>query len=185
MGWMETNNNASNSKRPFEIFANQEATTVVASTGGAYANRQIRRLARRGLRLANRSRSLLSIGYRAKICGSPGGEASAARGGIGVRSRTVDKSVGNRLCRPMPAFGGKADMTIAMRNVRCEAYTARRTLPSSAVLRGDSGIRSPMLRYGLKRFLRLHAWSHLPLLPPTARILRAIRREDPKPRSIR
>ena len=50
MGWMETNNNASNSKRSFEIFANQEATTVVASTGVAYANRQIRRLARGGLR---------------------------------------------------------------------------------------------------------------------------------------
>ena len=41
--------------------------------------------------------------------------------------------------------------------MRCEMsavrlHTVRLTSPSSAVLRGASGIRSPMLRYGLERF---------------------------------
>jgi hypothetical protein len=43
-------------------------------------------------------------------------------------------------------------------------FRPRRASLSSAIVPDDSGIRSPVLRYGLKRFLRPHAWSRLALL---------------------
>src|SRR5262245_61173430 len=51
----------------------------------------------------------------------------------------------------MSAFGGKADMALHCEMSAVTLHTSRRTSPSSAVLRGDSGIRSPMRQIIIER----------------------------------